>query len=131
MLVERNPAVTLAETTPKTWGSMSVCCKVPVNSSFVRDFLPSRHLMQSALKEHKCLFQMSSLPSLGTQVVSDLDLYLKGNFFEEKTNNKRCRNEIVFFSLAASLSPFSLLLKLPCLSCRARTQAHMAIIKWV
>lgn len=32
----------------------------------------------------------------------------------------------MFFSLAASLKPFSLLLKLSCLSCRARTQAHMA-----
>lgn len=48
----------------------TACWKVPVNSSFVWDFLLSRHLMQSALKGQRCSLQMNSLPSLGTQAVS-------------------------------------------------------------
>lgn len=70
-------------------------------------------------------------PPLGLRPYQFLGLYLKGNLFEEKTNNKRARSETVLFSLAASLNPFSLLLKLPCLSGRARTQARMANSKRV
>lgn len=66
-----------------------ICWEVPVDSSLVQVFLPSRHLRQSAHKEQRCLFQMSSLPSAWTQAISAFRAVAEGQpFHKEKTNRE-------------------------------------------